>query len=102
MADFSISGKQKVKTVRANFKKEFSSTLRIYNGVKFADDDASIASISSKKVDSGSEVKANGNMKVGNFEKQMEDVYGIKVQVASPDDSKLVDNGLTLSASGKA
>lgn len=101
MADFSISGKMKVKTVRANFKKEFGSTLRLYKGAKFADDDASIASIAKDKVESGSEVKANGNMKVGNFEKQLMDVFGIKAQVANPADTALVDNGMTLAASGK-
>jgi len=40
-------------------------------------------------------------MQVGNFEKKMMELYGIKVQVASGDDSKLVDNSLTLSQSGK-
>jgi hypothetical protein len=31
----------------------------------------------------------------------MKDIFGIKVQVATKDDSALVDNGLTLTASGK-
>lgn len=101
MADFDISGRMKIKTLKANFKKEFGSTLRVYKGAKFADDDDTIASIASKKIESGSEVKANGNTKVATFEDKMKDVFGIKVQVATPDDSALVDNGLTLSASGK-
>ena len=88
MADFTISGKMKVKTLKANFKEEFGSTLRVYNGQKFADDDATLASI--RKGDAkGGEVKINGKMLVGNFEKKILDEFGIKIQVANPDDSKL-------------
>lgn len=101
MADFAISGRMKIKTLRANFKKEFGSTLRVYKGVKFADDEDTIASIASKKIEPGSEVKANGNTKCGNFEERMKEVFGIKVQVATPDDSALVNNNITLSQSGK-
>jgi hypothetical protein len=101
MADFAISGRMKIKTLKANFKNEFGSTLRVYKGVKFADDNDTIASIASKKIESGSELKANGNTKVGTFEDRMKDIFGIKVQVATKDDSALVDNDLTLTASGK-
>ena len=100
MADFSISGKMKVKTLKANFKEEYGSTLRVYNGKKFADDDATLASI--RKEDAkGGEVKINGKMLVGNFEKKILEEFGIVIQVATPDDSKLSDNSLTLTASGK-
>ncbi len=102
MADFNISGRMKVKTLRSSFKKSFGSTLRVYNGVKFASDDVSVASIAKKKVASGSEVSAHGRTKVGNFEKSMMDTFGIKIQVASADDSELVDDGLSLTQSGKA
>jgi len=101
MSDLKISGHMKIKTLKANFKAEFGSTLRVYSGVKFADDDATIGKISSLTIKAGSEVSANGHKKVGNFEKELHEVFGIKVQVASPDDSKLVDNELTLSQSGK-
>ena len=101
MSDFSISGNTKVKTLKANFKKEFGSTLRVYSGVKFAADDDTVASIAKVTITKGSDVSANGHKKVGTFEKEVLDVFGIKVQVASPDDTKLVDNELTLSKSGK-
>lgn len=39
-------------------------------------------------------------MRVGNFEKMMLDVFGIYVQVATPDDSKLAKNDITLAAAG--
>ena len=100
MADLSISGKLKVKTLKANFKEEYGSTLRVYVGKKFADDDATLASI--RKEDAkGGEVKINGKMLVGNFEKKILEEFGIVIQVATPDDSKLSDNSLTLTASGK-
>ena len=100
MADFSISGKMKVKTLKANFKEEYGSTLRVYNGKKFADDDATLASI--RKEDAkGGEVKINGKMLIGNFEKKILEEFGIRIQVASPDDSKLADDSITLTASGK-
>lgn len=100
MADFTISGKMKVKTLKANFKEEYGSTLRVYNGKKFADDDATLASI--RKEDAkGGEVKINGKMLVGNFEKKILEEFGIRIQVALPDDSKLVDDSVTLTASGK-
>lgn len=100
MADFIISGKMKVKTLKANFKNEFGSTLRVYNGQKFADDDATLASI--RKNDAkGGDVKINGKMLVGNFEKKIFEEFGIKVQVATTDDSKLSEDSITLTASGK-
>ena len=100
MADFSISGKMKVKTLKANFKEEYGSTLRVYNGKKFADDDATLASI--RKEDAkGGEVKINGKMLVGNFEKKILEEFGIRIQVASPDDSKLADDSITLTTSEK-
>lgn len=41
------------------------------------------------------------NLRVGNFEKKMEEVFGIYVQVATPDDSKLAKNDITLAAAGR-
>ncbi len=100
MADFTISGKMKVKTLKADFKKAYGSTLRVYNGQRFADDDATLASI--RKGDAkGGEVAINGKMLAGNFEAKILEEFGIKVQVASPDDSKLVDDKVTLTQSGK-
>lgn len=45
MADFSIDGRMKVKTLKKQFKDAFGATLRVYKGVGFADDDATLASI---------------------------------------------------------
>jgi hypothetical protein len=40
-----IDGRMKVKTLKDQFKKEFGLTLRVYDGRKFADGDATLASI---------------------------------------------------------
>lgn len=47
------------------------------------------------------EIAVKGNMKVGNFEKKVLEMYGIKVQVANADDFALADNSVTLTAAGK-
>lgn len=100
MAEFSISGRMTVKTLQKQFKDAFGSTLRVYKGKQFADESATLASIRVGDA-KGGELKCAGNLKVGNFEDKMKELFGVTVQVASPDDSKLVDNGLTLTASGK-
>jgi len=90
-----INGRMKVKTLRADFKKEFGLNLRIYVGVNFADDDATLASI--RKGDSkGGEFSPQRNTKVGNFEDKIMDMFGIKTQVSGSDDSYLCDNDKTL------
>jgi hypothetical protein len=94
MADLSIGGRMMVKTLKSNFKKEFNLTLRVYKGQKMADDDATLASLSDKKVD---DFTVKANMQIGNFETKFLAATGLKVQVASPDDGYLVNNVENLS-----
>lgn len=93
-----------MKTLKADFKKAFGSTLRVYMSPsckgRMADDDATLASIRADGA-KGGELKVVGNMLVGNFEKKIVEMYGIGVQVANADDSKLADNSITISAAGK-
>ena len=101
MADLKVTGRMSVKTLIKNFKEAYGGTLRVYNGVKFADPDATIASI--RKWDKvGGEISANGNMHCGKFEKAMLEEFGIKVNVANSTDSALVPDNTSLSASGRA
>ena len=72
MADFKISGHMKIKTLKANFKKQFGSTIRVYHGKKFASDDDTVGKIAKKTVARGQEVGANGRKLVSTFEKQMQ------------------------------
>ena len=104
MAEFKLDGRMKVKTLKANFKKEFGASLRVYKNESckgaFADDDATLASLRAEGK-KGGELTVGGNLKVGNFEKKIAEMYGIGVQVANADDSKLADNSITLVAVGK-
>jgi len=91
-----ISGRMKVKTLEKEFKDEFGLTLRVYDGNKNADDNSTLASI--RKGDAkGGEFSPRTNTKVGNLEDKIKDLFGIKVQVANPDNSKLCNNDHTLS-----
>ena len=101
MAEFTLNGRTKVKTLKANFKENFGSTLRVYKSASckggFADDDATLASIRAEGA-KGGDLVVKGNMQVGNFEKKVAEMYGIGVQVATKDDSALADNSITLAA----
>jgi hypothetical protein len=98
--ELSISGVKKVKTLQREFKEGFNLTLRVYNGAKFADPEATIASIKKPGV-KGGDIKIVGNTKVGNLENKFKELYGITVQVANADNSALVSNDLTLGAAAR-
>jgi hypothetical protein len=104
MAEIKLTGNLKVKTLKANFKEAFGATLRVYKSKSckggFADDDATLASIRTEGA-KGGELAIKGNMKVGNFEEKVAEMYGIGVQVANADDSALADNSGTICAAGK-
>lgn len=100
MADITFSGNKKVKSLVKDFKEAYGATLRVYSGKRFADPEATLASLRAEGK-KGGEVKVNGNMLVGNFEKKIMDEFGITVQVAKPDDSALSKNDITISAAGK-
>ena len=104
MAEFKFDGRMKVKTLKENYKKNFGGTLRVYKSVTckgaMADEDATLASLRAEGK-KGGELVVGGNLKVGNFENKIAELFGIGVQVATKDDSKLADNDLTLVAAGK-
>lgn len=100
MAEFSIDGRMKVKTLKKQFKESFGSTLRVYKGKQFAEEDATLASIRGEGA-KGGDLKCSGNLKVSNFENKMKEIFGISVQVANADDSKLASNDITLTAAGR-
>ena len=103
MADFVLDGRTKVKTLKANFKESFGASLRVYTTVdckELADDEATLASIRAEGF-AGGDLTVKGNTKVSSFEKKVAEMYGIGVQVATPDDSALADNSMTLAAAGR-
>ena len=104
MAEFKLDGRMKVKTLKDTFKKTFGASLRVYKGVSckggFADDNATLASIRAEGA-KGGELAIKGNMKVGNFEEKVAEMYGIGVQVANADDSALANNSGTICSAGR-
>lgn len=101
MAEFNINGRMTVASLRKQFKDSFGATLRVYKGAKFADEKATLASIRSGENVKGGELVCRGNLQVGNFEAKMKEQFGIKVQVANPDNTKLVSDNITLAAAGR-
>lgn len=103
MADLSLDGRKKVKGLKDDFKKCFGASLRVYTTPACktpAKDDATLASLRAEGKVGGS-CTFGANLKVGSFEKKVEELYGIGVQVATPDDKKLAPNDITLAAAGK-
>ena len=104
MAEFTLNGRTKVKTLKANFKENFGSTLRVYTAVDCktpADDEATLASIRAKGF-AGGDLAVKGNMKVSTFEKKVAELYGIGVQVANADNTKFADDSVTLVGAASA
>lgn len=103
MADFSVNGRMLVGTLKKQFKDAFGSSLRVYKGSRFADEDATLASIrDDEEADTKSgDYAVQGDTLVDDFEKDFFDVFGIKVQVANADDSKLAKNDATLIGAAK-
>ena len=104
MAEFKLDGRMKVKTLKDNFKKNFGSTLRVYKSVTckgaMADDNATLASLRAEGK-AGGELTVGGNLRVGNFETKIAELYGIGVQVANASDRALAATSATLVAAGK-
>lgn len=103
MAEFKLDGRMTVKSLKENFKKCFGASLRVYTTTScktFADEKATLASIRQTNAKGGT-LTVGGNLRVGNFEKKIGELYGIGVQVSDPTDKRLVNNDLTLAAAGK-
>lgn len=104
MADLKINGRTTVRKLKTDFKAAFGSSLRVYMSPtckgKMADDAATLASIRAEGA-KGGELTVGGNKTVGKFETEFAQAWGIGVQVANADDTKLADNSVTLVAAGK-
>ena len=104
MAELQISGRMSVARLQTQFKECYGGTLRVYDGSKFADPKATLASIRAKEkasADYSASYSASGNMHVGRFEDELMEKCGIKVQVANKDNTALVPDNTSLSSSGK-
>jgi hypothetical protein len=102
MAEFAVSGRMKVKTLKNTFKEYFGVSLRVYKGNRFADDEDTLASVrKDSALKTKDDMKVSGNMLIGTFEKKFNETFGIRVQVADKDNEKLLDDSITLSKAGK-
>jgi hypothetical protein len=95
MSGFSAHGKMIVKNFKSSFLAEFGVPVRVYNGARFADDSATVASIRSDDAAAGGTVKLHGNMKVKTAEDAVKDALGIKIQIEDGN-GELANNGATL------
>lgn len=98
MAELKINGRKRVKTLKAEFKELFGSTLRIYTTPscrRFADDDATLASIRAEGA-IGGDMSISEDTIVSTFEKEFTAMWGIGVQIANADNTTLAPNDATL------
>lgn len=85
--DFSISPNTMVKYLQKEFKENFGLTLRVYNGIKYADGDKTFGSFKSSNTKAqGFKVKAK--MQVDEVEDLFKEHFGLQVQTEK--DSHLV------------
>jgi hypothetical protein len=100
MATIKVIKTSSVKSIKAQFAKEFACSIRIYNGKKLADDAMKIADLS-KKDAAGGELELGARSRVENVEKYFADTFGITVQISNSTDTKLAPNEMTLNQAGK-
>lgn len=95
MPGLDAHGKMLVKNFKSAFREEFGASVRVYNGVKFADDDATLASVRMNDHDGGKSCTLHGNMKVKTAEEEVKEALGIKIQIEDRT-GELADNSATL------
>jgi hypothetical protein len=93
----STDGKMTVAQLAAEFKAQFGSVLRIYNGRSKADDSLSLQEVG---LTGNLALPFDGNQKVGDFIAQMAQV-GLKVKVYTCDEWVACLDGLTLTQTGQ-
>ncbi len=92
-----ISGRTTVSKLKTMFKEEFGIGVRVYNGNRFAEDSATLASIRNGGDARKSTFELRGNMKVRNAEKLFKDVLGISIQIEDRS-GKLADDNATIAS----
>jgi hypothetical protein len=98
--DFHISPNKKLKTIKNDFKENFGLTLRIYKGKQFADPEMTISGLNNKTTkeinSKNGDLSIKASMKIGDFEKLIEQHYGLSVKVANEFDTYCVNDKYTL------
>jgi hypothetical protein len=98
--DFHIAANKKLKTIQAEFKENFGLTLRIYKGKQLADSEMTIAGLNKKTSNEihakSSDLSIKASLNIGEFEKLIENHFGLTIQVANEFDTYCVNNKYTL------
>ncbi len=103
MEGLKVDGRMKVKTLKADFKKCFGYSLRVYNTQNhFVDEELVLAQVR-QDADAAKtgEFSVDPMWTIDEFEKNFMETFGIKVQVYTKEDDKLAENELPV-CSGKA
>jgi hypothetical protein len=100
MATIKVTKASSVQSIKNQFSKEFACNIRIYNGAKFADDKMKISELS-KTDNPGGQLEIGARSRVENVEKYFKETFGIKIQIANADNTKLASNEMTLTQAGK-
>jgi len=80
---------------RRAFEEQYGVPVRVYHGVKFASDDATLASIRVDGHPGGREIELHGNMKVGTAEAEVLEAIGIRIEIENGQGA-LADDEATL------
>jgi len=98
--DFHMNSRMKVASVQRLFKDNYRLTLRIYKGKQFADPKMIINQLDKRTSDkitaNEKDISIKSSMNVGDFEKEIKEVYGLTVQVADEFDRYLIIKKYTL------
>jgi len=99
-ADFHIAPNKKIKSIQTEFKNNFGLTLRVYKGKTLADPEMTFAQLNqrtSKSINSSnSDLVIKANMNIGDFEKLIDQHFGVTVQVANEFDTYCINNKYTI------
>lgn len=100
-ADFEVNRAMKVNALCVAFKKNFGLSLRIYKGKQLADGRMTLATLDQRtttlSVKTGAlPLTIKANQKVGDVEELFKKQFGIAVQIANYENTRLCDNDLTL------
>ena len=99
-AEFSVAPNKKLKSISADFMKEFELTLVFYKGKQLADPELTLAQLNSKVSKDvktkAKELKIKGSMKVGDAEKLFDEHFGLTVQIKDKTGKVLVPNDVTI------
>lgn len=92
-----FSGRTTVAKFKSMFRDEFKVAVHVYNGKRFAEDSATLASIRNGGDTKKCDLELHGNMKVGNAEKLFKDAFGISIQIEDRT-GRLADNNMTIAS----